>query len=469
MNKDFCETTTLLKLTQLALERERNSKMGKLTFRCVLFLSLCVLLAAATIVWSVEANGDIYIRADGSVEGTDKIQRSGNVYSFMGDVCGSVVVEKDNVVVDGSGYSLQGTGIGTGINLAGRTDVTVKNLEISDFFFGVYLDGSLDNSVSNSSIHATVYGVYLFESSSNTIFGCNISENILSGVWLRGSSNNMINDNRMTGNGQDGIWLSSSSDDNMVSGNIVTANDYGIRIDDYSSNVLRNNEFTDNVCNFGVFGSLLPEFIQDIDDSNTVEGKPVIYWVNRHDETVPLDAGYVALVNCSRITAQNLELGGNGQGVMLVSTTEAVITQNNIAENIHGVFMCGSANNTVSGNNITGNVANGIYLYYSQDNTFFHNNFIDNTIPVYDVGEPTNSWDNGTEGNHWSTYNGTDTNEDGIGDTPHVLDKNNQDNHPLINTIPEFPSWTILPLLIVASFAAVMCKQRLARKCEPAT
>jgi parallel beta-helix repeat protein len=276
----------------------------------------------------------------------------------------------------------------------------------------------------------------------------------------------MINDNRMTGNGQDGIWLSSSSDDNMVSGNIVTANDYGIRIDDYSSNVLRNNEFTDNVCNFGVFGSLLPEFIQDIDDSNTVNGKPVIYWVNRHDAAVPFDAGYVALVNCSGITVRNLTLSGNGQGVLLASTTDSVITQNSITGNIHGVFMCGSSNNTVSCNNITRNVANGVYLYYSQDNTFFHNNFVDNTTPVYDVGEPTNNWDNGTEGNHWSNYNGTDNDGNGVGDTPYVIDKNNQDNYPIMEPaeIPEFPQWTILPLLIAATLLAIIYKQKLTKK-----
>jgi nitrous oxidase accessory protein NosD len=32
------------------------------------------------------------------------------------------------------------------------------------------------------------------------------------------------------------------------------------------------------------------------------------------------------------------------------------------------------------------------------------------------------------------------------------------------DAIPEFPSWAILPLLLVASFAAIMCKQRLMRK-----
>jgi parallel beta-helix repeat protein len=441
-----------------------NIKMGRLPFRCVLLLSLYVLLAAAPIVCSAEANGAIYIRADGSVEGTDKIQREGNVYTFTDDIFDSMVVEKDDIMVDGADYSLQGTGIGAGINLMERSNVTVKNIKISNFFYGIYLNSSLNNSLSNNNVKTNFYGIYLSDSSNNTIIDCNITENNYSGVWFRCSSNNDINENKITGNGQDGIWLSCSSGNNRVLGNIVEANDYGIRIDDYSNNMLRNNEVSDNICNFSVFGSLLPEFIQDIDDSNTVNGKPVYYWVNRQHAAVPADAGYVALVNCSDITVQNLNLHNNGQGLLLASTTESSITQNNITANIHGIYMCGSANNTVASNNITNNLANGIYLYYSQDNTFFHNNFIDNTTPVYDVGEPFNIWDNGAEGNHWSNYNGTDTDIDGIGDTPHFLDGNNQDNYPLVNAIPEFLSWIILPLLFVAFFAATIYKQGLLKK-----
>jgi len=442
--------------------------MDTLPFRRVLLLTLCVLLAAAPIVWSAEANEAIYIRADGTVEGTDKIQRDGNVYTFTGNISGPVVVEKDDVVVDGAGCGLQGTGIGAGINLTGRINVTVKNIEISNFFYGIYLDSSLNNSLSNNNVRENLYGIFLSESSSNTILGCNITENGSSGVWFRCSSNNDINENRITENGQDGVWLSCSSDNNRVSGNTVGANAYGIRIDDYSNNMLRNNELTDNVCNFGVFGSLLPEFIQDIDESNTVDGKPVYYWVNRQDAAVPLDAGYVALVNCSGITVQNLDLSNNGQGLLLASTAESSITQNSITGNIHGIYMCDSANNTVAGNNITKNLANGIYLYYSQDNTFFHNNFLSNTTPVYDVGDPSNSWDNGVEGNHWSNYNGTDTDGDGIGDTPYALDGNNQDNHPLVNTIPEFPSWAVLPLIIAATLLVAVYKQRLPKNSKTA-
>jgi parallel beta-helix repeat protein len=441
--------------------------MDKLPFRCVLLLSLCVLLVTVPVIRSVEANGTIYIRADGTVDGTSKIHRDGNVYTFTDDVFDSIVVEKDGVVVDGAGYGLQGTGIGTGINLMERTNVTVKNIEISNFFYGIYLNSSLNNSLSSNNIRGNFCGVYLSASSNNTIIGCNVTENDSSGVWFRGSSNNDITENRIIENGQDGIWLSSSSDNNRVLENIIRTNAYGIRIDDYSNNMLRNNDLRDNGCNFGVFGSLLPEFIQDIDESNTVNGKPIYYWVNRQDAAVPLDAGYVALVNCSGITVQNLNLSSNGQGLLLASTTESSISQNNITDNIHGIYMCGCSNNTVTGNNITRNAANGIYLYYSQNNRFFCNNFISNTNPVYDVGASSNIWDSGVEGNHWSNYedkypNAAELDSSGIWNTPYVLDGNNQDNYPLVNEIPEFPSWTpLLIMLIGVLVVTAIYKQKL--------
>ncbi|MCZ2809690.1 MAG: right-handed parallel beta-helix repeat-containing protein [Candidatus Bathyarchaeota archaeon] len=440
--------------------------MDKLLFRRVLLLSLCVFSVTVSIIMTVEANGIIYIRANGIVDGTNKIQRNGNVYTFTDDIFDSIVVEKDGVMVDGAGYSLQGTGIRAGINLMERTNVTVKNIEVSGFFYGIYLNASLNNSISSNNVRGNYCGVYLSASSNNTIISSNITENESSGVWFRGSSNNEIRENRIIENGQDGIWLSTSSDDNKVLGNTVRTNGYGIRLDDYSNNMLRNNDLRDNGFNFGVFGSLLPEFPQDIDESNIVNGKPIYYWVNRQDMTVPLDAGYVALVNCSGITIKNLNLNNNGQGILLAYTTESSIIQNNITNNIHGIYLCGSSNNTVTGNNITKNALNGIYLYYSQNNRFFHNNFISNINQVYDVGAPSNIWDSGAEGNHWSNYvdkypDATELDSSGIWNTPYVLDGNNQDNYPLVNEIPEFPSWIILPLFLVATLLIIICKQRL--------
>ena len=440
--------------------------MDKFPFICILLLSICVLLVIITTIRSVEATDTIYIRVDGKIEGTNMIHRNENVYTFTGNINDSIVVERDNIVVDGSGYGLLGTGIGTGINLTGRTNVIIKNIEISGFFYGIYLKFSLNNTLSSNHIRNNFHGIYLSGSANNIITGNNITNNDSSGIWFRYSSNNNINENRIIENSQDGIWLSSSSDNNNIFGNMIRNNGYGIRLDDYSNNMLRNNKINDNECNFGVFGSLLPEFIQDIDDSNTVNGKPIYYWVNQHDKIVPSDAGYVALVNCSGITIKNLNLNNNGQGLLLAYTTNSSIIQNNITNNIHGIYLSGSSNNTITGNNIIENSANGIYLYYSPNNIFFYNNLIINTNQVYTVGAPINVWDNDFEGNYWSDYenrypNATQLDNSGIWDTPYIIDWNNRDNYPLI---PEFPSWIILPLFVIATLVVLIYRKRITKE-----
>ncbi len=118
-----------------------------------------------------------------------------------------------------------------------------------------------------------------------------------------------------------------------------------------------------------------------------------------------------------------------------------------------------TTNNLIVGNNITNN-NRGLEFWTTSNNTIHHNNIINNTIQFYNQeSSSSNVWNDTTEGNYWNTYNGTDSDGDGVGDQSYILDENNQDNHPLMNpvditTIPEFSLWTVLALMVVV---ALMC------------
>jgi parallel beta-helix repeat protein len=315
----------------------------------LLLILLVIVFSATSNILPVESSGTIYIRADGSVDPpTAPILSIDNVtYTLTNNVYGSLIVQRDNIVIDGDSYTLQGTGAGDsrGIDLSGRTNVTVKNTQIKNFDYGIWLSSSSGNSISGNSITAnSAYGIYLYCSSNNSISGNTLTD--------------------------DGLYV----------------------YDSYQNSVV----------------------------NNTVNGKPLVYLEGVPNYTVA-DAGQVVLVTCENIRVEGLNLSRTNTGLELWETS----------------------NSTISGNNITANNYDGIDLVSSSNNTIFHNNFVNNKIQVYSSGS-VNTWDDGypSGGNYWSDYHGTDWfhgpsqnvfGSDGIGDTPYVIDAQNQDNYPFMS------------------------------------
>jgi parallel beta-helix repeat protein len=159
----------------------------------------------------------------------------------------------------------------------------------------------------------------------------------------------------------------------------------------------------------------------------------------------------VVLFGCERVEVERNVVSENGVGVNVFASCNNTIKGNNISENEIGVCLDGyeetgnpelSGQNIVVNNVISNNSQQGIYIEYSSQNILYHNNFIENTMQALNVNGLPNAWDNGFEGNYWGDYTGVDlfsgpfqneTGGDGIGDTPYVIDKNNQDNYPLMN------------------------------------
>jgi parallel beta-helix repeat protein len=399
--------------------------MKKIVSSFVLLFLVVSLCCSLQFVGSVSANffpapvptHRIEITEDGEVNGTDRIQRSGNVYTFTENIVGSIVIFRSGIVVDGAGYTLQGNGSRTGIWFQAENNVEIKNLHIRnfthgvEFTYGMSLDGCTDITLSENTITDNTYGIR---------------------SWIFSHNNNFL-------------------------GNTIANNTCGIYIDHCPNNIFRNNQLTNNTHNLWLTCETsvqMTHYINDIDASNTINGKPIVYWVNEQDKTVPSNAGYVALVNCTNITVQNQNISNNGQGILLVATSNSLITENYLANNGYGIVLYAPyeecVGNTVTENTITANSKDGVYSWNSEGTTVTGNSITgnqENGINFFDcrgavISENTVSGNKELNIKIW----GHDSNNNTVSD----------------NTIPEFPQWTPLLIALVAVvLVAVVYRQKL--------
>lgn len=352
----------------------------------LIFVLVSGILGIVFRVQMVKASETIYIRADGSIDpSTANITTLDNVtYTFTGSIYDVIVVEKSNIIIDGGGHVLQGSGSGKGLKVCKISNVTIKNLSIEGFSYGVYF-----NSTSFSSI-----------------FGNNISSNNY-GVWLEFSFNNIISRNNITNNEWRGVRLYQCFD-NILSENNISNNTYqGVQLYLSSNTTLLENVMNGNRYNVDVWGSELSHYMHSIDVSNLVDGKPVYYILNQKNLLIDSsigEIGYFALVNCTGITVRDLTFTNSGQGLLLAYTNNSKIIDNVMIGNDFGIWLESSFNNTLFGNDVLGNDY-GVWLDFSPDNTVSGNVIIDNQCGVWVRSSFNNTlFENDVAGNNYGVW-----------------------------------------------------------------
>jgi parallel beta-helix repeat protein len=224
---------------------------GKLPEASMLFFVLLSLLVLSVKIETSEALTclTIYIRADGSIDPpTQFVQRYGDLYVLtwnIESISDGIVVERSDIVLDGAGYSLQGTGIG--FNLTRVKGVVIRNVNLKSFGCGIVIRNSSDNNVTGNGITTSSYSILLYCSSNNSISGNNIANNSC-GIFLDTSSNNNISGNVIVNN-YCGIQLACSSNNVISQNNIASSKGVGIGLGTCSENHMVRNKIGNN--NYG--------------------------------------------------------------------------------------------------------------------------------------------------------------------------------------------------------------------------
>lgn len=169
----------------------------------VLLIGLIITISMPLAVTQTASN--ITINANGSITGTENIQQKGNTYMLTANISGTIQVQKSNIIINGSGFTLDGKGTG-GINLNNPqlyptliiSNVTIENLFILNG--GVGSSGGGNYTFYNDYISGTGACIMLISASYNNISFCTLNSTSNEAVgMMEGSSHNTITENNLVG------------------------------------------------------------------------------------------------------------------------------------------------------------------------------------------------------------------------------------------------------------------------------
>jgi len=263
----------------------------------VLLLSALFFCVSISTVSAFDSPG-ITINADGTVQGTSDIQRSGDSYTLTTDLAGPLRVERDGIIIDAAGHTIVGAQ-GRGVVLAGRHGVTLKNAYVT-------LDGGYVIDVENAN-NCTISGSTL-EGTPKPIPGLPTPPTLIGpiGINFLHSQGIIVKDNVIR-NFSYALSLDWSSG-HTIMGNTFVDGIVGIDMTNTTGCLFRNNQMVNSGFGMQLYDTY--KYDNDLDASNTIDGKPIYYWLNHKGETVPQGAAYVVLVNCVNMTVKELSPRG---------------------------------------------------------------------------------------------------------------------------------------------------------------
>ncbi len=307
-------------------------------------------------------------------------------------------------------------------------------------------------SALTSAANGTTIGVAAGTYNENVIYSGNGSYSYLNDITLQGSTNTIIN-----GNVTFAVMRNLKVDNFVINGNLTVGIGQGGDVQNSTvSNIKGNpnvrfmNAQSVTLSHSNVNGILLMAYAMGAGDTwitiadNSISGG-ITLGASRNNLIVgnTIAGASVGIYDYSQVVSWHTPAGSNtmigntiqncGVGIKVRSwiayTTPDNITQNTIKNNGVGIEIPFGSSDPSTG-------------APASNNTIYQNSFINNNLQVNCTGKGADNWSFGNppKGNFWSDYTGVDSNHDGIGDTPYVINQYNVDNYPLVPASPATPT-----------------------------
>ncbi len=351
--------------------------------------------------------------------------------------------------------------------------ITIRDCEFYNNSFGLNItDGSYDIVVENSTFLANDGNVIVEEDSHDVLIGnCTVKRSDKHGILVNWSNEVDVIGCTISDNGDhskgDEIRIQWADDCRIIDNDIDIGYNYGILLSYCDDSEVRGNTITGGGPGIRISTSHLciieDNWVHNISsgrglhllDSNHTDIHKNVFLDNHGNEIIEIV--YCYDVN---ITFNNISRDTDATGISFSNTDNVTVFNNTISWTEIGIYSTDCDYLEIAYNELLNNTYWGVTLSSRTTNSLVHhNNFYgnyNNDEQAYD--SQTNDWDNGTEGNWWSDWDGNGTYE--IGGSS-LAEDNYPLGSPVVTSAPErVPEVGLLLTVAALTFIAIVIRRR---------
>lgn len=376
--------------------------------------------------------------------GINAVTEGGIVHVLSGSYHENPVIGKSlSLLGDGqSTTTIDGGSNWYPVQVNNTTNVTISGFTITGFDewnnAGVRLNATEYTTVTNNHFPSGG-GIQLVNAHHNTI-----TNNTLGGrgsIHLSESWDNLVQGNNMHVLYPGQIFVMYNSRNNRIIGNTVVGDEI-----DASCTGLRAVHSSNNLYQGNVTRGFRVHYLFAYADNNIIANNDLAHPRQEQREN---GAGFLIYhSNNNQLLNNTINDVIDGAITLFGASSKNFVHGNLISAAERGIeLFFGSENNQITDNQVSQS-GTGIVINGAAHNRIYRNNLLQNARQAYD--NRGNSWSFAGEGNYWSDYLGSDSDGNGIGDSPYAIPPSSSDLHPYINPVALIPA--AVPILETAPF-----------------